>query len=93
MQRFEATGDVAPAQFGGFKRSPLLAHEQTLRDWLEKTRDLSIAALCARLAEHGTTTSPAAMSRYLTKWVSLSHTMPLWVASVSCGVWIDDGAI
>ena len=54
MQRFEATGDVAPTQFAGFKRSPLLQHEQTIRDWLEKTSDLTIAELCARLAERGT---------------------------------------
>jgi len=67
MQRFEAIGDVAPAQFGGFKRSPLLAHEQTIRAWLEKTPDLTIAELCARLAGLGTTTSPAAVSRYLKK--------------------------
>lgn len=67
MQRFDATGDVSPAQFGGFKRSPLLAYEQKIRDWLEQTPDLSIAELCTRLAAHGTTTSPAAMSRYLKK--------------------------
>jgi transposase len=67
MQRFEATGDVAPAQFGGFKKSPLLRHEQTIRGWLEKTSDLTIAELCARLAERGTATSPAAMSRFLNK--------------------------
>lgn len=67
MQRFKATGDVAPAQFGGFKRSPLLQHEQAIRHWFEKTSDLTIAELCARLAERGTTTSPAAVSRYLNK--------------------------
>ena len=52
---------------GGVKRSPLLAHEQTIRAWLEKTPDLTIAELCARLAGLGTTTSPAAVSRYLKK--------------------------
>lgn len=67
MQRFEATGDVATAQFGGFKRSPLLEHEQAIRDWLEETPDLTIAELRVRLAERGTKTSPAAMCRYLEK--------------------------
>lgn len=67
MQRFRATGDVAPAQFGGFKRSPLLEHEQAIRDWLEETPDLTIAELGARLAELGTKTSPAAICRYLQK--------------------------
>jgi transposase len=65
MQRFEATGDIALAQCGGFKRSPLLRHEQTIRDWLEQTPELTIAELCTRLAERGTATSPAAMSRHL----------------------------
>lgn len=67
MQRFRATGDVAPAQFVGFKTSPLLEHEQAIRDWVEETPDLTIAELRARLAERGTKTSPAAMCRYLPK--------------------------
>jgi hypothetical protein len=48
MQRFKVAGDVAPARFGRIKRSPFLAHEQTIRDWLEKTPDLSFAEICAR---------------------------------------------
>lgn len=33
MQRVRATGDVAPAQLGGYKVSPLAAHEADLRRW------------------------------------------------------------
>jgi transposase len=65
MQRFEATGDVAPAKFGGFKKSPLLAHEQQIRDWLAAESDPSIAELCARLAERGTAASPPTITRFL----------------------------
>ena len=34
MQRIRAAGDVLPAKFGGFKTSPLLTHEQDVRDWI-----------------------------------------------------------
>jgi transposase len=67
MQRYRATGDVLPAQFGGFKTSPLLAHEQEIRKWIEADSDLSIGEICVRLAEHRTKTSPAAVSRFLQK--------------------------
>jgi len=67
MQRYRATGDVLPAQFGGFKTSPLLAHEQEIRKWVEADSDLTIGEICVRLAERRTRTSPAAVSRFLQK--------------------------
>jgi len=65
MQRYRLTGDVFPAQFGGFKKSALLEHEEDIREWIEADSDLTIAAIGDRLAERGTTTSRAAISRYL----------------------------
>ena len=34
MQRSEATGDVAPARFGGFKVSPLAGREADICKWI-----------------------------------------------------------
>ena len=67
MQRFQATGDVSPARFGGFKTAPLLAHELEIRGWIEADSEVTIAEIRKRLAERGTKASPAAASRYLRK--------------------------
>lgn len=67
MQRFRAAGDVSPAQFGGFKTSPLLAHEEDVRGWIAATPELTIAEICARFAERDVKTSPAAVARFLQK--------------------------
>ena len=67
MQRFEATGGVAPAQFGGFKTSPLTRHENDIRAWIAEAPEITIAELQSRLAHGGTTSSPASISRFLNK--------------------------
>ncbi len=67
MQRVQATGDVSPAQFGGYKVSPLAAHEADLRRWVAERSDITIAELQSRLLERGTKTSPAALARFLAK--------------------------
>ena len=67
MQRVEATGDVSPARFGGFKTSPLVAHEDDLRAWVSQTPEITIAELQSRLEEKGTRSSHAAIARYLVK--------------------------
>lgn len=67
MQRFRATGDVLPAQFGGFKTSPLLAHEQDVRGWIAATPELTVGEICTRFAERDVKTSPAAVARFLQK--------------------------
>jgi transposase len=67
MQRFQATGEVSPAQFGGYKVSPLEAHEADLRRWIAERSDITIGELQSRLSEHGTRTSPAALARFLAK--------------------------
>jgi putative transposase len=67
MQRVRATGDVSPAQFGGYKVSPLAAHEADLRRWVAERSEITIAELQALLLERGTRTSPAALARFLGK--------------------------
>lgn len=65
MQRVEATGDVRPARYGGFKISPLASVEKELRAWIAKTPELTIAELHSRLSDEGVSSSPAAIARYL----------------------------
>lgn len=65
MQRVRATGDVSPAQFGGFKTSPLVTHEQDVRGWIAATPELTLGEICTRFAEREVKTSPAAVARYL----------------------------
>jgi transposase len=67
LQRVQATGDVSPAQFGGYKVSPLAAHEADLRRWVAERSEITIAELQALLSERGTRTSPAALARCLAK--------------------------
>ena len=67
MQRVRATGDVSPAQFGGYKVSPLAAHEADLRRWVAERSEITIAELQSRLSACGTRTSPAALARFLAK--------------------------
>lgn len=45
MQRVDATGDVAPASFGGFKTSPLAQHEAHICSWIDERSDITLAEL------------------------------------------------
>lgn len=65
MQRFDATGDVAPAQFGGFRTSPLVAREADIRAWIAEGSDITLVDLQTRLAETGTQSSLPALARCL----------------------------
>lgn len=65
MQRVDATGDVAPAKFGGFRRSPLVEHEADIRRWIKERSDLTIADLQSKLGAAGTMSSRSAIGRYL----------------------------
>ena len=42
LQRVQATGEVSPAQFGGYKTSPLKTHEADLRRWVAERSDITI---------------------------------------------------
>ena len=65
MQRVDATGDVAPAKFGGFRQSPLVEHEADIRGWIKECSDLTIADLQSKLGAAGTASSRSAIGRYL----------------------------
>ena len=67
LQRVQATGDVSPARFGGYKVSPLAAHEADLRRRVAERSEITIAELRTLLSERGTRTSPAALARFLGK--------------------------
>ncbi len=53
--RLTQTGQRVSRQIGGHRRSRLVGMEPTLRAWLKEAGDLTLAELCARLAEHGIT--------------------------------------
>jgi transposase len=42
------TGGLGPRQIGGYRRSRLAGHEQTLRSWVEQQNDLTLAELQER---------------------------------------------
>jgi transposase len=65
MQRVEATGDVAPARFGGFESSPLATREADIRSWVAERSDITLAELQAKLEDAGTISSLAAIARCL----------------------------
>jgi len=48
-ERQQQTGSVAPKQRGGYRRSRLVGHEATLRDWIEAQADLTLEELRERL--------------------------------------------
>ena len=51
--RLKQTGQRGSLPIGGHRRSRLIGMESTLRAWLKEAGDLTLAELCARLAEQG----------------------------------------
>ena len=51
--RLTQTGQRSSLPIGGHRRSRLAGMEPTLRAWLKEAGDLTLAELCARLAEQG----------------------------------------
>jgi transposase len=47
--RQQKTGSAAPKQRGGYRRSRLAGHEETLRTWIEEQNDLTLSELQQRL--------------------------------------------
>jgi transposase len=45
----QKTGSIAPKQRGGYRRSRLAGHEETLRQWIQAQADLTLVELQARL--------------------------------------------
>src|ERR1700688_2946012 len=59
------TGSVSPAQFGGYKEFALAAHEELVRKLVAEQRDITLAALSARLAKETVTVGKSSISRFL----------------------------
>jgi len=50
-KQHQLTGHCRPKQIGGYRRSRLRAHEQTLRRWIAQQADLTLAELQQRCGE------------------------------------------
>ena len=50
-KQFQACGHVKPKRRGGYRRSRLAGHHQTLRAWIKAQPDLTLAELRARCRE------------------------------------------
>ena len=66
--RLTQTGQRGSLPIGGHRRSRLVGMEPTLRAWLKETGDLTLAEICARLAEHGIAIKVPALWHQLDKW-------------------------
>jgi transposase len=49
--RYQETGSVAASQRGGYRRSRLEGHDATIRAWIAKESDLTLAELQERIRE------------------------------------------
>ena len=49
-KKYLGTGNIEPKQRGGYRRSRLQEHDQTLRAWIREKKDLTLAQLQERLA-------------------------------------------
>jgi transposase len=66
--RYERHGERAARRLGGYRRSRLAEMEARIRGWLAEQVDLTLAELCARLAQHGVSIKTTALWRQLNKW-------------------------
>ena len=65
LWRKRATGSVSPAQFGGYKRHALAAHEERIRQWVAEQPDITLAEIAARLAKHKVKVGLSSIFRFL----------------------------
>jgi transposase len=47
----QTTGSIAPKQRGGYRRSRLAEHEDSLRSWIEADKSITLEEMCRRLKE------------------------------------------
>ena len=67
LQRFERLGDRGHAVLGGYRKSRIKAHRTWLLAAIEEEPDVTLAALCERLAAaHGLRTDTGTLSRFFT---------------------------
>jgi transposase len=67
-QRYEQTGERSSLQVGGYRRSKVAELEAAIRGWLKVEPDLTLAELCARIAEKGIEIKVPALWHQLNKW-------------------------
>src|ERR1700739_4267291 len=60
MSRWRENGQFARGKFGGHKKHLLAAHAERVRQLVTATPDLTLAALCERLAAQGVKVSTSA---------------------------------
>ena len=65
MQRFAATGSIAPAQMGGWKDYALSPHEDLVRSLIAGRPDMTLAELREALAEEGVQVGRSSVDRFL----------------------------
>jgi transposase len=72
LQRWERTGDVAPAVSGGRKPFALAEHEAVVRALLAAQPDITLEELRVQLADQGIVVGRSSIDRYL-KALDLTH--------------------
>ena len=65
LSRWRENGQFARGKFGGHKKHLLAAHAERVRKLVTGAPDLTLAALCERLAAQGVKVSTSALDRFL----------------------------
>jgi transposase len=65
LSRWRENGQFARGKFGGHKKHLLAAHAERVRQLVTAAPDLTLAALCERLAAQGIQVSTSALDRFL----------------------------
>jgi transposase len=67
-RRLRMHGERESRPVGGYRRSRVAGLESQLRAWITAEPDLTLAQLCARLADQGVTMQPSALWHQLDHW-------------------------
>jgi transposase len=65
LSRWRENGQFARGKFGGHKKHLLAAHAEQVRQLVTAAPELTLAALCGRLAAEGIQVSTSALDRFL----------------------------
>jgi transposase len=66
--RLERQGRSTALPVGGYRQSRVAPLESTIRSWIDEKTDLTLAEMCARLAEQNVRIKPPALWHQLDKW-------------------------
>ena len=66
--RFRDHGERCSYQVGGYRQSRIAPLEMLIRGWIHAEPDLTLAQLCARLAQQGVQIKVSALWHQLNKW-------------------------